>query len=283
MPTIRSTSADRSAICSSEVTSCARIASLNWAPIDFTGFSAFIALCMTTDRSFQRTAARSESVSPTMFRPLKITLPPVICAGELSSWAMANSSVDLPQPDSPTIARNSAGFSPKLTWSTATTPPASMAYSTDRSLTSRIVPASAAARLVSARGPGKPVVLARPSGPALACPPGSSLAGTLDTSPPDRPERRVPDLVEGVVEQGERGAEGDDAQAGNDDPQRQAGLEGLVVFCPVQHRSPAGHVRVAKPDELQAGGEQHRIQRIGQEGGHEQRRHRGDDLHNDDV
>ena len=28
-------------------------------------------------------------------------------SGAPSSWAMANSSVDLPQPDSPTIARNS--------------------------------------------------------------------------------------------------------------------------------------------------------------------------------
>src|SRR5262249_47101347 len=215
MPTIRSTSADRSAIRSFEVTPCARIASLNWALIDLTGFSAFIALCMTTDRSFQRTAARSESVSPTMFRPLKITLPPVTRAGELSSWAMANSSVDLPQPDSPTIARNSPGWSWKLTWSTATTPPASMAYSTDRSLTSRIVPGNAAAWSAPPEGPG------------------SSLAGTLDTSPPDRPERRVPDLVEGVVEQGERGAEGDDAQAGHDDPQRQDGLECLVVLPPL--------------------------------------------------
>ena len=56
MPTMRSTSADRAAISSADVTPCALIASLNCAPIDLTGLSAFIALCMTTDRSRQRIA-----------------------------------------------------------------------------------------------------------------------------------------------------------------------------------------------------------------------------------
>ena len=101
------------------------MASLNWAPIDLTGLSAFIALCMTTDRSFHRTAASSLSVSPTMLRPLKITLPLVISAGGTSSWAMANSSVDLPQPDSPTMPRNSPAARSKLTSSTARTVPRS--------------------------------------------------------------------------------------------------------------------------------------------------------------
>ena len=73
MLTIRSTSADRSAISALDVTPCARIASRNCAPIDVTGLSAFIALCMTTDRSFQRTAASWASVSPTRLRPAKVT------------------------------------------------------------------------------------------------------------------------------------------------------------------------------------------------------------------
>src|SRR5215831_6893268 len=263
MPTIRSTSADRSAICSLEVTPCARMASANCAPIDLTGLSAFIALCMTTDRSFHRTADSSRSVSPTMLRPRKVTLPLVISAGGASSCAMANSRVDLPHPDSPTMPMNSPAARSKLTPSTARTVPRSMMYSTDRSRTSRTVPA---------RGTGGP--------------PGVLSPGTLDTHLPhatDRPQRRVTYLVEGVVEQRERRAERDDAQPGDDDPQGQAGLEGLVVFGPVQHRAPARHVRVAEPDELQAGGEQHRVQRVGQERGHEQRRHRGDDLHADDV
>ena len=72
-----------------------------------TGLSAFIALCMTTDKSFQRTAASWSSVSPTMLRPLNVTLPPVMSAGGASSWAIANSRVDLPQPDSPTTPMNS--------------------------------------------------------------------------------------------------------------------------------------------------------------------------------
>src|SRR5215467_13231944 len=269
MPTIRSTSADRSAICSFELTPCARMASLNCAPIDFTGLSAFIALCITTDRSFQRTAASCLSVSPTMLVPLKATPPPTMAAGGTRSWAMANSRVDLPQPDSPTMPMNSPGSRSKLTSSTARTVPRSMAYSTDRSRTLSTAP---------------PVYLGA-SSPAggLA---RTSLPGALDTLPPhapDRPQGRVADLVERVVEQREPGAEGDDAQAGHDDPQGLAGLERLVVLGPVQHRAPAGHARVAQPDELQAGGEQHGVERVGQEAGHQQRGHRGDDLDHDDV
>src|SRR5215471_14428831 len=269
MPTIRSTSADRSAICSFELTPCARMASLNCAPIDFTGLSAFIALCITTDRSFQRTAASCLSVSPTMLLPLKTTPPPTMAAGGTRSWAMANSRVDLPQPDSPTMPMNSPGSRSKLTASTARTVPRSMAYSTDRSRTLSTAP---------------PVYLgaASPAG-GLA---RTSLPGALDTLPPhapDRPQGRVADLVERVVEQREPGAEGDDAQAGHDDPQGLAGLERLVVLGPVQHRAPAGYVRVAEPDELEAGREQHGVQRVGEEAGHQQRRHRGDDLDDDDV
>src|SRR6266516_2994494 len=263
MPTIRSTSADRSAISALAVTPCARMASENWALIDLTGLSAFIALCMTTDKSFHRIAVSSLSVRPTMLRPLKTTLPVVISAGGVRSWAMANSRVDLPQPDSPTMPMNSPAARSKLTWSTARTVPRSRRYSTDRSRTSRTVPEAGAADLAGELSPG-----------TLRPPPPYA---------PGRPEGRVADLVKGVVEQRERRAQRDDAQAGDDDPQGQAGLERLVVLGPVQHRSPAGHVRVAEPDELQAGRKQHRVQRVGQEGGHEQRRHRGDDLHADDV
>src|ERR1700734_1491137 len=247
MPTIRGTSADRSAICALADTPWARIASVNWAPIDFTGLSAFIALCMTTDMSFQRTEAISRSVSPTMLRPLKIPLPLATPAGGLSSWAIANSSVDLPQPDSPTMPMNSPGSRSKLTPSTAST-----------------VPEVSSAGAV----------------------PSTSLLRALDTVPPhapDRPQGRVADLVERVVQQRERGAQRDDAQAGDEDPQGLAGLERLAVLGPVQHRAPAHHLGVAEPDELQAGGDQHRVQRVGQEGGHQQRGHRGDDLYRDDV
>src|SRR5215472_11579195 len=264
MPTIVSTSADRPAICALSVTPCARMASANWEAIDFTGLSAFIALCMTTDRSFHRTEASCLSVSPTMLWPLKTTLPPVMLAGGTSSWAMANSRVDLPQPDSPTIPMNSPRSRSKLTLSTARTVPRSMTYSTDRS------------RTVSTAD-----VVFR-----AAAVPATSLPGALDTLPPhapDRPQGRVADLVERVVEQRERRAQGHDAQARHDDPQGLPGLERLGVLGPVQHGAPAGHARVAEADELQAGGEQHGVERVGQERGHQQGRHRGDDLGHDDV
>src|ERR1700728_2013445 len=247
MPTMRSTSADRPAISGLDVTPWARIASLNWAPIDLTGLSAFIALCMTTDRSFQRTAASWRSVSPTRLRPAKVTLPPVISAGGTSSWAIANSSVDLPQPDSPTTPMNSPGPRSKLTSSTARTVPRSMKYSTVRPLTWRI-----------GSGTGHPL-------------------------PSHRPQRGVADLVEGVVEQGERRPQRGDAGSGGERPHGLPGLQRRVVLRPVEHRPPALRVRVAQADELQAGGEQDRVQRVGQEARHDQRGHRRDDLDRDDV
>src|SRR5215472_1832639 len=216
MPTIVSTSADRSAICALSVTPCARMASSNCAAIDFTGLSAFIALCMTTDRSFHRIEASCLSVSPTMLWPLKTTLPPVTLAGGTRSWAMANSRVDLPQPDSPTIPMNSPRSRSKLTRSTARTVPRSMTYSTDRSRTDSTAP-------VAFTGGAAAVM---------------SLPGALDTLPlhaPDRPQGRVADLVERVVEQRERRPQGHDAQARHDDPQRLPGLERLGVLSPVQH------------------------------------------------
>src|SRR5215831_13976989 len=233
MPTMRSTSAERAAISSSRLTPCARIASLNCAPIDLTGFSAFIALCMTTDMSRQRVAASCLSVSPTRLLPLNRTLPPSTRAGGASSCATAKSSVDFPQPDSPTMPRSST-------------------YSTDRPLTSST---------------------------------GSGTIGPDTLAPylPHRPEGRVSDLVERVVQQGERRAEERDANAGRDGPQVLAGLQRLVVLGPVKHRAPARGVRVAEPDELQAGSEQHGVQRVGEERGQQQRGHRGQDLDADDV
>src|ERR1700734_1885305 len=249
MPTIWSTCADRAAIAAAERSPCARIASLNCAPIDLTGLSAFIALCMTTDRSRHRTAASSRSVRPTRLVPRKVTWPAVMAAGADSSWAMANSRVDLPQPDSPTMPRNSPAASSKLTSSTARTGPRSPSYSTVMPLTSRI---------------GSPAM-------------GHPLPAA------DGTQRRVADLVEGVVEQRERGAQGGDAGPRGQRPHGLAGLQGGLVLRPVEHRAPALGVGVAQADVLQAGGEQHRVQGVGQEAGHDQRGHGGDDLGHDDV
>ena len=109
------------AISSRDVFPCARIASLNCAPIDLTGFSAFIALCMTTDMSRQRTADSCRVGQPHQVAALEGDAAAGDPAGGASSWAMANSRVDFPQPDSPTMPRNSPRPRLKDTSSTART------------------------------------------------------------------------------------------------------------------------------------------------------------------
>src|SRR5215469_4184426 len=211
MPTMRRTSAERLAISSFELTPCALMASENCAPIDFTGLSAFMALCMTTDMSFHRIAARSRSVSWTRLRPWNATLPPLISAGGLSSWAIPKSRVDFPQPDSPTMARNSPGATSKLTFSTAPTMPLSRTYSTERFWISRIGPcrsglarpdwSSASARAMA----GKP-------------PLGAGRGRLAYLRRGQRAQGGVADLVECVVDEGERGAQQGDARTGRDRP-----------------------------------------------------------------
>src|SRR3954453_9536307 len=216
MPTSRKTSAERCAMTSAERSPCARIASSNWAPSWVTGLSAFIALCMTTEMSRQRVAARSFAVMVTRSVPRKRTLPSLIRAGGLSSWAIPNSIVDLPQPDSPTTPTNSPGCTSRSKESTARTGPAGVSYSTDSPRTSRSgVPST-----------------------------GTSDIGALGTGPPDGSESRVADLVERIVEQREGGAEEGDAQTWSHHPQRLTGLQGAVVLRPVQHRAPAQRAAV---------------------------------------
>jgi hypothetical protein len=86
-----------------------------------TGLSAFIADCITTDRFCQRIAVSRRSVIVTRSWPRNVTEPAVMTAGADSSWATANSSVDLPQPDSPTMPTNSPGPTANDTSSTART------------------------------------------------------------------------------------------------------------------------------------------------------------------
>src|SRR2546421_2911267 len=245
MPTSFITSTERSRTFSAEYFACASMASWNWVPMLSTGLSAFIALCMTTEYSRQRNAFSSVSVMVTRFWPWKTTLPPVMPAGGLSSRAIANSMVDLPQPDSPTTPTNSPSSTSRSTPSTARTDPRGVAYSTRRSRTSSM--------------------------------------RALGTDPPHRSQGRVADLVEGVVQQRERRAEQGHAQARRERPQRHAGLQRLLALRPVQHRAPAQRVRIAEAEELQAGGGQHGVQRGAEEGGHDQRRHRRQQLEDDDV
>src|SRR5580692_4095534 len=260
MPTILSTSIERRWISSLDVTPWARIASLNCAPTDATGLSAFIALCMTTDMSFHRTAARSCSVSWTRLRPLNVTLPPLISAGGLSNWAMPKSRVDFPQPDSPTMARNSPGATSKLTLSTAPTMPPSRTYSTERSRISRTGP--------SRDGLSRPYWSSASACAIAGKPPlGAGLRGFAGLCCRQRAQGRVSDLVEGVVDEGERGTHQGDARPGHDRPHIEPAAERVVLLCPVQRGSPAHVVAVANANELQAGACQDCVEGVVQEAG----------------
>ena len=94
---------------------------------------------------------------------------------------------------------------------------------------------------------------------------------------------RAADLVEGVVEQREGGAEERDADAGRDRPERHARQERVVRLRPVEHRSPALAVRIAEPDELQTRGGEDGVDRRAEEGRDDERRHRRQDLVQDHV
>src|SRR5215475_12715513 len=224
MPTSRITSAERAAMAVFDDIPCARSASANCAPTDVTGLSAFIALCITTDRCCQRTGASCLSVIATRFLPSNVMDPAVRWAGGTSRCAIANSKVDLPQPDSPTIARNSPRSTLSDTSSTARTGSPPVAYSTVRPDTS------------STAEPPQPVGPLAPSA--------------------YRAQRGVADLVERVVEQGEGRAEQGDAGAGDHRLQVFAYLQCLVILRPVEHGSPGDRVRIPEADELQAGGEE---------------------------
>src|SRR3954465_11993043 len=244
MPTSSSTSAERRRTTSADRSPCAPMTSSYWAPSWVTGLSAFMALCMTTDRSRQRVAASSLAFMVTRSRPRNSTLPLLIRAGGLSSWAMPNSIVDLPQPDSPTTPTNSPACTSRSKLSTARTGPAGVSYST-----------------VSPR----------------TCRTGGSGTGAPATGPPYGSQGGVADLVEGVVEQRERRAEEGDAQARRHHPQGLAGVERGVGLRPVQHGPPAQRARIPEADELQAGRGQHRVDRAAEEGGEDQRGHRRQD------
>ena len=92
-----------------------------------TGFSEFMALCMTTENSCQRMCRSCLSLICAISRPRKTTLPPMMPAGLTSNCEMASIRVDFPHPDSPTTARNSPALRSRSTLSTATTGSASVA------------------------------------------------------------------------------------------------------------------------------------------------------------
>src|SRR5262249_49533293 len=155
-----------------------------------------------------------------------MTVPPTTSPGGVSSCETPNSSVDLPQPDSPTMPRNSPAPTVKLTPSTARTAPASVRYSTARSVT-------------SSRGSA--------------------------TLPPQRPQRGIPDLVEGVVQECEAGPHQGHGGPRRQRPPRVAGFERGRLLRVVEHRAPHQRAAVAQPEELEARREPHLEHRQRQE------------------
>src|ERR1035438_4644039 len=119
------------------------------------------------------------------------------CGGR--SCAIAKSRVDLPQPDSPTIPRNSPAWSVRLTLSTALTSAASVRYETERFSTS---------------------------------------SSGSDTSLSHRAESRIADLVECVVDEREPCAHEGDGSARRQCPQSIPGLERATLLGVVEHRPP---------------------------------------------
>src|SRR5215469_6305288 len=144
---------------------------------------------------------RSSSLpSLTMSCPRKVTRPATISPGGESSWAIPNSIVDLPQPDSPTMPTNSPACTEKLTSSTARTSAVSVRYSIVRPST-------------SSSAPGTP-------------------------PPSDRLQCRVADLIECVVQQGEAGAEQRHRRGRSDRPPDVARLDGRRLLSVVEHCAP---------------------------------------------
>ena len=96
--------------------------------MDITGFSAFIALCMTSEISDHRKIRRQRSPASSMStgRPLgrwNRTSPPVITPGARSSRVIANARVDLPQPLSPARPSTSPRCRTRSASATACTAP----------------------------------------------------------------------------------------------------------------------------------------------------------------
>ena len=99
--------------------SCRLNASTTCWPMRFTGFSEVAGSCGTKPTCGPRTRANCLSFQRvTSERPSKIR-PPVRDADDGSSPSAARMTVVLPDPDSPTSATNSPGYTFRLNWSTA--------------------------------------------------------------------------------------------------------------------------------------------------------------------
>ena len=100
--------------------SCSSSASAIWLPTVITGLSDVIGSWKIIEMSLPRTRRIARSSSATRSRPPSFTEPLTILPGGSGISRISESAViDLPQPDSPTIASVSWALSWKLTPSTA--------------------------------------------------------------------------------------------------------------------------------------------------------------------
>src|SRR4029077_212731 len=140
--------------------------------------------------------------------------------------------------------RNSPAWTVRLTRSTAPMSAASVRYDTDRLSTS------------------------------------SSGSGT---SLSHRPESGIADLIEGVVDEREPGAQERDGCARRQRPPRVARFEGTALLRVVQHRAPGQLGAVPEPEELEAGRKSDDEHGEAEKGGDDQGRPRRNDLKGNDV
>ena len=101
-----------------------------------------MALCITTENSRQRMLRSSLSLSVTMSRPRNSDLPADDLRRRAQQLRDREESVDLPQPDSPTMPRNSPRRKLEIDAVDGDDRPAVGRYATDRSRTSRIASVS---------------------------------------------------------------------------------------------------------------------------------------------
>ena len=132
-PTSRSSSTACSSASRRLTSRCSRIASRSCAPTVITGFSEpsaswkIMAIVPPRTARSSRSLARRRSISPQRSSPREMR------PGGSIRPRIASASVDLPEPDSPTMPMRCPGSTVRLTPSTAVTTPCSVGNSTTRS------------------------------------------------------------------------------------------------------------------------------------------------------
>src|SRR5690606_5407152 len=198
---------------------CASRVSATCVPILATGFRFDIGSCGTRPMSRPRMPRSSLSDALVMSRPSRRMLPAAMRPPPASSPMIAMAVVDLPEPDSPTIATVSPAEMSRSTPSTAWTTPSIVLKSTARSRTDS-------------------------SGAAMLC-------SVFDMSACPRP--RVHGFAQRLTEQGEAERCDGDADAGEE---RQPRRDRQLALRVGQHPPPLGGLgaAAAESEERQRGG-----------------------------